>query len=136
MRWVLCFLVVLSLALPAAAQESTPIPIVVTVILVPATSTDTATPTETLIPSETPTPTITPTPTDTPTATPTPTRTPDIIMELTLEAEATEGVYVDAEFVNRMDAGQAIISTLLFGILFALCIIIVVLMWQGRRGSQ
>lgn len=133
MRWVLCFLIIASFALPTAAQESTPIPIVVTVILVPATATDTPMPTETPIPSETPTPTITPTPSETPTATPTPTRTPDVIVELTLEAEATEGVYVDAEFVNRMDAGQAIISTLLLGILFALCVIIVVLMWQGRR---
>jgi len=96
MRQLVLSLVLFAILLgyPVAAQDTaTPIQVVVTVILVWPTATETPTPTETTVPTAGPSPT----------ATPTETATPDFVAEATVEVD---GVGQDVAFVYQMDVGQ------------------------------
>lgn len=100
-----------------AQDTSTPTPlsIVVTVIVVPASATPTFTPTETPFPTDTPPPSATPTPSDTPTPSATPTPTPQRVSSVNVATDG-DGGSVEARIIYTVSAGEFVIALVLFAI--------------------
>lgn len=111
-RWSILMLLMLLPAAVAAQETATPFEIMVTVILVWPTAT------------ETPEPTGGPSPTPTETSTP----TPNFVSEATIEVG---GEGQDVAFIYTMDAGQSVIGLLLAFIAIILLFGLLVLMRGG-----